>query len=96
MGNEWEGGEGVTGRHWPWVSRRATASVSRVSTKDFFFIIFIFISLDTALLLLPLGHPSAPRQQRPYSGLRAAALRSAARGMKRCIHVDTRSLVAKT
>jgi len=33
---EWEGRGGVTGRHRTEVSRRAAASVSRVSTKDFF------------------------------------------------------------
>eukprot|EP00962_Isochrysis_galbana_P029174 scaffold9308_cov136-Isochrysis_galbana.AAC.1 len=34
VGNEWEGGEGVTGRHWTWVSRRAAASVSRGLSPD--------------------------------------------------------------
>eukprot|EP00962_Isochrysis_galbana_P038628 scaffold13717_cov132-Isochrysis_galbana.AAC.9 len=38
VGKEWEGRGGVTGRQWIEVSRRAAASVSRVSTKDFFFI----------------------------------------------------------
>eukprot|EP00962_Isochrysis_galbana_P039923 scaffold14391_cov116-Isochrysis_galbana.AAC.4 len=36
VGKEWEGRGGVTGRQWIEVSRRAAASVSRVSTKDFF------------------------------------------------------------
>eukprot|EP00962_Isochrysis_galbana_P012699 scaffold3603_cov136-Isochrysis_galbana.AAC.10 len=34
MGNEWEGGEGVTGRQWTWVSRRAAASVSRTTASN--------------------------------------------------------------
>ena len=37
MGKEWEGRGGVTGRHRTEVSRLAAVSVSRVSTKDFFF-----------------------------------------------------------
>eukprot|EP00962_Isochrysis_galbana_P022930 scaffold6876_cov109-Isochrysis_galbana.AAC.6 len=36
VGKEWEGRGGVTGRQWTEVSRRAAASVSRLSTKDFF------------------------------------------------------------
>eukprot|EP00962_Isochrysis_galbana_P047065 scaffold19142_cov147-Isochrysis_galbana.AAC.1 len=39
VGKEWEGRGGVTGRQWTEVSRRAAASVSRVSTKDFFLIL---------------------------------------------------------
>ena len=42
MGKEWEGRGGVTGRHRTEVSRRAAASVSRVSTKDFFFLLVLW------------------------------------------------------
>jgi len=55
-GYEWEGRGGVTGRQWTWVSRRAAASVSRVSTKDLFlYYLHLPVGLLRACALGPLA-----------------------------------------